>query len=125
MNRLQILATASLLFAAHAADAGTSAVPNVDVSPPSLTIACDQPRLPSQNDVSRVLGINNLTETYAARSRLMTSVRQACKGGTTQLLVQRASRQSGLTVVALDTRELAVTHRRAGSELFQGELDRR
>ncbi len=101
MNHLQILATASLLFAAHAAQAGTSAVPGVDVNPPSLTIACDRPRLPSQNDVSRVLGITNLTETYAARSRLMTSVRQACKGGTTQLLVQRAKTHPELTVIAM------------------------
>lgn len=96
MNRSLLLVALSCL-----STAATAAIPTVEVGPASLTVACADPQLPRQAEVGRVLGINNAGETYAARSRLMVSVRQACKGGQSHLLVRRDAATDRIVVLAI------------------------
>jgi len=93
------LILACLLTLPAAASAAT--IPAVEVSAESLTVACTDPQLPSQADVGRVLGTDNLGETYAARSRLMVTVRQACKAGYSRLVVRRDPESTHVVVLAM------------------------
>lgn len=44
-----------------------------------IIVDCNARTLPSQSDVSNLLGIDNFSEAYAARTRLMAEVGRACK----------------------------------------------
>lgn len=99
MNRPLMLA--ALFTLSLATTPVSAAIPAVQVSPDSLTVTCLDPQLPSQAEVGRVLGTNNLGATYAARSRLMVGVRQACKGGASRLLVRRDPDNAQLVVLAM------------------------
>ena len=51
-------------------------------SPPqtvSLSIDCERPALPDQQQVARLTGIDNLSQTYAVRARLMAEAARACQ----------------------------------------------
>ncbi|MEO8811055.1 MAG: hypothetical protein ABI386_12500 [Rhodanobacter sp.] len=56
-------------------------------SPPtSLEIHCPV-RLPTQRDVSAVLGVANFSQAFAARERLMHYAQRACRRGSASLRV--------------------------------------
>ncbi len=99
MNRPLILTV--LLTLASAPTSAMAAIPAVQVNRDVLTVTCSDPQLPSQAEVGRVLGTDNLSATYAARSRLMVGVRQACKGGASRLLVRRDPDNAQLVVLAM------------------------
>ncbi len=51
-------------------------------SPPqpiNLTVDCDRPARPSQRDVSTLTGIDNFTQAYDTRARLMAEAQRACQ----------------------------------------------
>lgn len=64
------LAAALVLIAAPAA-----ATPPQTVS---LLIDCERPALPDQQAVARLTGIDNLSQAYAVRARLMADASRAC-----------------------------------------------
>jgi hypothetical protein len=72
-------AAASLVLAA--ALASSVSMPVAAASPPAghavLVVSCGQ--RPSQAAVAGLIGSNNTHEIYAARTRLMTQVRSACR----------------------------------------------
>lgn len=70
--RLALLALT--LIAADAIAAG----PLDDALAPTITIDCQRPKLPSQQAVARLTGIDNFGQAYAMRARLMTDARRAC-----------------------------------------------
>ena len=49
--------------------------------PISLVIDCVHPVLPSQHDVARFTGIDNFTQAYAARARLLQQTGRECRRG--------------------------------------------
>lgn len=57
-------------------------------APATITIDCAHLTMPSQQAVARLTGIDNLTQAYAARTRLMINVQRSCKqaGGTIVLV---------------------------------------
>jgi uncharacterized protein len=64
------LAAALVLIAAPAAATPPQAV--------SLLIDCERPALPDQQAVARLTGIDNLSQAYAVRARLMADASRAC-----------------------------------------------
>lgn len=73
-NRLTLLTLATALWVAATA----SAAPRSPVT--ELIVDCQTRALPAQAAVGSMLGIDNLSAAYAARSRLMVDVARACQG---------------------------------------------
>jgi len=100
---MNTFAAASLVLAA--ALATTFTLPVAAATPPPgravLVVACGQ--RPSQQAVADLIGSNNAHEVYAARNRLMTQVRSACrKAGIVQVaVVGRATDASVATATTL------------------------
>jgi len=76
-------------------------IPAITVTGNTLVIACASPRLPSQAEVGRVLGIDNFSQTYAARAGLMVDVRHACLAGNSEIVATRAPDRPALVLVAM------------------------
>lgn len=53
----------------------------------SLIVDCKAIPLPSQQEVERLLGTHNFSQTYAERARMMQSVRRECMRGVQQVIV--------------------------------------
>lgn len=54
---------------------------------PGIVIDCTAPALPSQQEVSALTGIENYSQAYAARGRLMQQGLRACKRGAKQVVI--------------------------------------
>jgi hypothetical protein len=72
-NFISAFAIAASLLASATACAG----PQAQVT--EITVDCQTRALPSQAEVGSMLGIDNFSATYAARSRLMVDVARACQ----------------------------------------------
>lgn len=57
--------------------------------PAGITIDCAHLTMPSQQAVARLTGIDNVTQAYDARTRLLVNVQRSCKqhGGTILLVL--------------------------------------
>lgn len=62
-----------------------------------LVINCAHPVLPSQHDVARFTGIDNFTQAYAARARLLQQTGRECRHGVASvtLVLQPLDSDSG------------------------------
>ncbi|UNK48239.1 hypothetical protein MNR01_10680 [Lysobacter sp. S4-A87] len=60
-----------------------------DPMSPTITIDCQRPLLPSQQDIARLTGVDNLGQAYAVRTRLMIDTQRACQrnAGIVQLVL--------------------------------------
>lgn len=58
--------------------------------PAGILVDCADPALPSQRQVSDLIGSNNGYQTYAARQRLMLQARRACHRGVSSVRLVRA-----------------------------------
>ena len=67
--------TLMLAFAAVLPATATASPPQ----PIDVTVDCDRPALPTQHDVSRLTGIDNFTQAYDTRVRLMAEAHRACQ----------------------------------------------
>ena len=58
-----------------------------------FVVHCAHPTLPSQIDVARFTGVDNFTQLYATRTRLMLQAAQECRHGVAQvtLVMQQAN----------------------------------
>ncbi|HEY0505933.1 MAG TPA: hypothetical protein VGD42_20810 [Lysobacter sp.] len=65
---------------------GTQASPP---APVTITVDCAQPRLPGQQAIARLTGVDNFARAYAVRTRLMVDTQRACQNpvGKVQLVV--------------------------------------
>lgn len=70
------LATLSLAAALALIAAPAAATPPQAMS---LLIDCERPALPDQQAVARLTGIDNLSQAYAVRARLMADASRACQ----------------------------------------------
>ena len=57
-----------------------------------LAFDCAAMHLPTQQDVTRLLGTHNFDQTYRARERLVQNVRRECSRGARQVVVQADDR---------------------------------
>lgn len=62
---------------------------------PALRVDCARPVLPAQREVAELVGIANIGQAYAARTRLMQDVQRACKRGVSQVQLVREPRKAG------------------------------
>lgn len=91
------LLVGAALFAPALAMAGNTPA----ASPGVLAIDCATKSRPSQVAVGQSLGIDNLSATYDARSRLMAEVHRAChRKGTTQVQIAIAPPQKRIPLPA-------------------------
>jgi hypothetical protein len=62
-----------------------------DAVAPTITIDCQRPLLPSQQDVARLTGVDNLGQAYLVRTRLMIDTQRACQrnAGIVQIVLAR------------------------------------
>lgn len=67
--------TLLLVFAAALPTAAAASPPQ----PVDVVIDCDRPALPTQRDVARLTGIDNFTQAYGMRGRLMAEAQRACQ----------------------------------------------
>lgn len=60
--------------------------------PVTVTVDCARPRLPSQQDIARLTGVDNFGHAYAVRGRLMADAQRACQSpiGKVQLVLAPA-----------------------------------
>lgn len=85
MNTRPFTALAILVAAIAWPASGLAAGPAV------VTIDCQNPRLPGQRQVAGLLGIDNFSQAYDARAKLMVRASRACKqlgAETIQLVLQ-------------------------------------
>jgi hypothetical protein len=102
---MNTFAAASLVLAAALATTFTRPVAAATPLPGRavLVVSCGAGHRPSQQAVADLIGSNNAHEVYAARNRLMTQVRSACrKAGIVQVaVVGRATDASVATATTL------------------------
>ena len=55
----------------------------------SLMIDCDSPGKPSIQDVDRILGITDESQSYGLRRELMNAVAEACRAGEPKIQITR------------------------------------
>lgn len=67
--------TLMLAFAAALPAAAAASPPQ----PVDVVIECGRPALPSQRDVSRLTGIDNFSQAYDTRAKLMAEAHRACQ----------------------------------------------
>jgi hypothetical protein len=82
------LAAAALAFAAGLAPAAATASPP---EPVTITIDCARPALPSQQAIARLTGVDNFSQAYAVRARLMGDAKRACQSASKVRLVLDAA----------------------------------
>ena len=79
---------AALAFAAAFVSTAASASPP---EPATITIDCARPTLPSQQAIARLTGVDNFSQAYAVRARLMGDAKRACQSaGKVQLVLGTA-----------------------------------
>ena len=85
----------SLLALAASLAASASVAAGVRPLATEIIIDCQTRALPSQAQVSSMLGVDNFSEAYAARSRLMANAARACqRPGTEMVRITRAPASS-------------------------------
>lgn len=85
----RLAVTTGLLFGATVLASAPAMADHAQAARPgTLVVDCATKARPSQVAVTQSLGINNLSEAYAARSRLMGEVHRAChRKGTTHVQI--------------------------------------
>ena len=61
-------------------------------APPPVAIDCARPALPSQRAIARLTGLDNFTQVYAERTRLMIDAQRACRPGVARVQLVDAAR---------------------------------
>ena len=93
MMKSQPLVALAMMMAGSAALAQES-LATVEVradSEMSLQIACATPDKPPIEDVDRVLGVTDKSESHLMRRKLMAAVAEACKAGEPRIQVSRGT----------------------------------
>jgi hypothetical protein len=94
-TRLATLLLAVVASSVAAQSAAAQSAPDPMV--PTITIDCQRPLLPSQKDIARLTGVDNLGQAYTVRTRLMIDTQRACQrnAGIVQLVLAnpRATRR--------------------------------
>ena len=81
--------TRILAFALAVLPACVLATPPRDAE---VAIDCAHPALPSQRAVARLTGLDNFTQVYAERTRLMINAQRACTPGVARVRLVDATR---------------------------------
>lgn len=86
-TRLATLLLAVVASSVAAQSAAAQSTPDPMV--PTITIDCQRPLLPSQQDIARLTGVDNLGQAYTVRTRLMIDTQRACQrnAGIVQLVL--------------------------------------
>lgn len=71
-----------------------------ETPPPSITIDCAHPALPSQAEVASLTGMENFGQAYAERTRLMQQAVRACRSGVAKVVLVRDPQHRELPQVA-------------------------
>lgn len=82
------LAAAALALAAALAAAPATASPP---EPVTITVDCARPTLPGQQAIARLTGVDNFSQAYAVRARLMGDAKRACQSASKVQLVLGAA----------------------------------